>query len=158
MHRFCFGDSRLPSNKCYFRPMMSSKPPSKPRVELIFYSGLQFFWILFFEFHISLPGKASLVSTSRAVLFLRAWRVYFPLRWRSNFVENVVLEWERWGLRGHLVPPPILCIILYGGWIWANYPETRTTTSNSRVSVIDFYLVFPTNFKIVFLPHTNTVI
>ena len=34
----------------------------------------------------------------------------------------------------------------------------RTTTTNSRVSFIDFYLVFPTNFRMVFLPHTNTVI
>ena len=64
-----------------------------------------------------------------------------------------MLECERWGLRFHLVPPPILCIILYREWIWANYHETRTTTSNSRVSFTDFYLVFPTNFKIVFLPH-----
>ena len=34
----------------------------------------------------------------------------------------------------------------------------RTTTNDCRVSFIDFYLVFPTNFRIVFLPHTNTVI
>ena len=53
----------------------------------------------------------------------------------------------------------LFCVyIFYGGWIWANYHETRTTTTNCRVSFIDFYLVFPTNFRIVFLPHTNTVI
>ena len=34
----------------------------------------------------------------------------------------------------------------------------RTTTTNCRVSFIDLYLVFLTNFRIVFLPHTNTVI
>ena len=34
----------------------------------------------------------------------------------------------------------------------------RTTTTNCRVSFIVLYLVFPTNFGIVFLPHTNTVI
>ena len=34
----------------------------------------------------------------------------------------------------------------------------RTTTTNCRVSFNDLYLVFPTNFRIVFLPHTNTVI
>ena len=34
----------------------------------------------------------------------------------------------------------------------------RTTTINCRVSFIDIYLVFPRNFRIVFLPHTNTVI
>ena len=34
----------------------------------------------------------------------------------------------------------------------------RTTTTNCRVSFIGLYLVFPRNFRIVFLPHTNTVI
>ena len=34
----------------------------------------------------------------------------------------------------------------------------RTTTTYCRVSFINFYLVFPTNFRIVFLPHTNTAI
>ena len=36
----------------------------------------------------------------------------------------------------------------------------RTKTTNSRVSFIDLYmyLVFPKNFKIVFLPNTNKVI
>ena len=34
----------------------------------------------------------------------------------------------------------------------------RTTTINCRVSFIDLYLVFPRNFKMVVLPHTNTVI
>ena len=28
---------------------------------------------------VSLPGKASLVSISTAILFLRSWHVYFPL-------------------------------------------------------------------------------
>ena len=34
----------------------------------------------------------------------------------------------------------------------------KTTTTNCRVSFIDVYLVFPRNFRIAFLPHTNTVI
>ena len=38
--------------------------------------------------------------------------------------------------------------------VWA----FRTTTTNCRVSFIDLYEVFPTNFRIVFLPNTNTVI
>ena len=29
---------------------------------------------------------------------------------------------------------------------------------NCRVSFIDLYLVFPRNFRMVFLPHTNAVI
>ena len=31
-------------------------------------------------------------------------------------------------------------------------------TINCRVSFIDLYLVFPRNFRMIFLPHTNTVI
>ena len=34
----------------------------------------------------------------------------------------------------------------------------KTTTANRRVSFIDLYLVFPTNFRIVFLSLTNTAI
>ena len=34
----------------------------------------------------------------------------------------------------------------------------RTTTTNCRVSFIDLYSVFPRNFRILLLPHTNTVI
>ena len=42
------------------------------------------FLIIFFEFSksvgfVSLSGKASLVSISTAILFLRSWHVYFPL-------------------------------------------------------------------------------
>ena len=33
-----------------------------------------------------------------------------------------------------------------------------TTANNCRVSFIDLYLVFPTNFRIVFLFLTNTAI
>ena len=65
----------LPAGEVYFTPVMSSKPPSKPRVELIFYSGLQFVGFSSSSFtksaeFVSLPGKASLVSISGAVLFL----------------------------------------------------------------------------------------
>ena len=73
-----------------FTPIMSSKPARKPRVELTFYGSLHFFGFSSSSFtksaeFVSLPGKASMVSISGAVLFLRAQRVYFPLRWRSNF-------------------------------------------------------------------------
>ena len=62
---------------------------------------------------VSLAGKASSVSISGAVLFLRSSLVCLPL------------EFE---FRGKS------CVF------------------------IDLYLVFPTNFRIVFLPYTNTVI
>ena len=34
----------------------------------------------------------------------------------------------------------------------------RTTPTNCRVSFIDLYSVFPRNFRIVFSPHTHTVV
>ena len=40
---------------------------------------------------------------------------------------------------------------LSGKFFWV----LRTTITNCRVSFIDFYLAFPTNFRIVFLPHTK---
>ena len=36
--------------------------------------------------------------------------------------------------------------------------KLRLSIKNCRVTFIDFYSVFPTNFRIVFLPHTNSVI
>ena len=39
------------------------------------------------------------------------------------------------------------------GVIWKFFP-----TINCRVSFLDLYLVFPRNFSMIFLPHTNAVI
>ena len=150
-----------PAGEVYFRPVMYSKPPRKPRVELIFYSGLQFFgfsssrvcwirfstWESFNGFH--LWGSPISISL--------AWLLCVTLEIEFRRKRGVGMRTMGPGLRCHLVPPP-MCIIFYGGWIWANYHETRTTTTNCRVSFIDFYLVFPTNFRIVFLRHKNTVI
>ena len=79
----------------------------------------------------------------------------FIFRWSSNFLERVVLK----GILRCL-------LLLYIEWIWTNYCKLSrnfvgaitTTTINCRVSFIHLYLVFPRNFRIVFLPHTNTVI
>ena len=79
--------------------------------------------------------------------------------WSSNFVEKVVLNESR--RRGwHLVSPTLYIIIVYRvnlNKLSRNFVEAiRTTTTNCRVRFIDLYLVFPTNFRIVFLAHTNT--
>ena len=62
----------------------------------------------------------------------------------------------------HLVSPTLYIIIVYRvnlNKLSRNFVGAlRTTTTNCRVSFIDVYLVFPINFRIVFLPHTNTVI
>ena len=99
---------------------------------------------------VSLSGKASLVSISAAILFLRSWHVYFPyvvvqISWKK-------LCWMRACRRKwHLVSPTLTCILLlYIEWIWTNYCKLsqnfvgaiRTTTINGRVSFIDLYYVF----------------
>ena len=108
---------------------MYSKLPRKPNVELIFYSGLQFFGFSSSSFtksaeFVSLPGKASLVSI-RSIFCFHLWGS--PTSMSLACLLSVTLEIEFRGKRGvgmrtmgpglrcHLVPPPILCIILYGG-------------------------------------------
>ena len=108
-------------------------------------------------------GKLSLVSISAAILFLRSWHVYFPLEF--EFRGKSCVEREHGGEDGISCLLPCI-LLLYIEWIWTNYCKLsrnfvgaiRTTTINCRVSFIDLYLVFPRNFRIVFLPHTNTVI
>ena len=67
-----------------------------------------------------------------------------------------------WRRRWHLVSPTLYIIIVYRmnlNKLSRNFVGAlRTTTTNCRVSFIDLYLVFRRNFRIVLLPHTNTVI
>ena len=96
-------------------------------------------------------GKASLVSTSPAILLLRFWHVYFLLEF--EFREK--LCWMRaWRRRWPLLSPILYVIIVYRvnlNKLSRNFVGAiRTTTTNCRVSFIDLYLVFPTNFRIVF--------
>ena len=87
----------------------------------------------------------------------------FIFCWSSNFVEKVAVEWGHGGEDGISCLLPCI-LLLYIEWIWTNYCKLsrnfvgaiRTTTTNCRVSFIDLYLVFPINFRMVFLPHTNT--
>ena len=112
---------------------------------------------------VSLSEKASLVSISAAILFLRSWLVYFPLEF--EFRGKRCVEWEHVGENGISCFLPCI-LLLYIEWIWTNYCKLsrnfvgaiRTTTINCRVSFSDLYLVFPRNFGMVFLPHSNTVI
>ena len=83
----------------------------------------------------------------------------FISRWSSN------VEWENVGENGISCFLPCI-LLLYIDWIWTNYCKLsgnfvgaiRTTAVKCRVSFIDLYWLFPTNFRMVFLPHTNTVI
>ena len=112
---------------------------------------------------VSLSGKSSLLSISAAIPFLRSWRVYFPLE--LEFCGKSCVEWEHVGENGIKCFLPCI-LLLYIKWIWTNYCKLsrnfvgaiRTTTINCKVSFIDLYSVFPRNCRMVFLPHTNTVI
>ena len=83
------------------------------------------------------------------------------------FFVGVRISWKKlcwmraWRRRWHLVSPALYIIILYRvnlNKLSRNFVEAiRTTTTNCRVSFIDLYLVFLRNFRIVFLPHTNTL-
>ena len=106
-------------------------------------------------------GKALLVSISVAIPLLRPWHVYFPLE--LEFRGKSCVEWEHGGEDGiSCLLPSLYIIIVYRvnmNKLSRNFVGAlRTTTTNCRVSFIDLYLVFPGNFRIVFLPHTNTVI
>ena len=111
-----------------------------------------------------LSGKASLVSISAAILLLRSWYVYFLLEFEFRGKRSI--EWEHGGEDDiSCLLPCILLLYTYrvhlnklsGNFVGA----LRTTTTKCRVSFIDLYLVFRIfrrHFRIVFLPHTNTVI
>ena len=89
------------------------------------------------------------------------WGLLFTWDKRDSPVKK--LCWMRaWRRRWHLVSPTLYIIIVYRvnlNKLSQNFVEaTRTTTTNCRVSFTDLDLIFSTNFRIVFLPHTNTVI
>ena len=107
-----------------------------------------------------LSGKASLVSIylllSYTTILACLFSVGVQISWKK-------LCWMRaWRWRWHLLSPTLYIIIVYRvnlNKLSQNFVgATRTTTTDYRVSFIDLYLVFPTNFRIVFLPHTNNVI
>ena len=70
---------------------------------------------------VSLSEKASLVSISAAILFLRSWHVYFPLEF--EFHGKNCVEWEHVGENGISCFLPCI-LLLYIEWIWTNYHET----------------------------------
>ena len=110
-------------------------------------------------FRINLPGSVIVPQYGSN----KNYCVYFPLEF--EFRGKSCVEWENAGENGMSCFLPCI-LLLYIEWIWTNYCKLsqnfvgaiRTTTINFRVSFTDLYLAFPRNFRIVFLPHTNTVI
>ena len=118
---------------------------------------------------VSLSEKALLVSISAGILFLRSWHVYFPLEF--EFRGKSCVEREHGGEDGISCLLPCILLLYINRSFSLVYTKgnlnklsrnfvraLRTTTTNCGVSFIDVYLVFPKNFGIAFLPHTNTVI
>ena len=70
---------------------------------------------------VSLSGKASLVSISAAILFLRSWHVYFPLEF--EFRGKSCVEREHGGEDGISCLLPCI-LLLYLERILTNYHET----------------------------------
>ena len=117
--------------------------------EFVKVCGIRFFiWESFIGFYICFYP----ISTILACLFSVEVRI-----------SGKTLCWKgAWRRKCHLVSPTLYIIIVYRvslNKLSRNFVGAlRTTTTNCRVSFIDLYLVFPRNFRMVFLPHTNTVI
>ena len=123
------------------------------------------FWITSFEF-----VKVCGISFSNWESFIGFYICCYPITTilACLFSVGVRISWKKlcwmraWRWRWHLLSPTLYIIIVYRvnlNKLSRNFVgAVRTTTTNCRVSFIDFYLVFPTNFRIVFLPHINTVI
>ena len=112
----------------------------------------------------SLSKQDSLLKLGKLHLFVYLMISYFYdpsmfiYLWNSNFVCKVVLEREQGGRDAISCLLPILYCVwrvnlskLSPNFIWT----LTTTTTNCRISFIH---LFPTNFRIAFLPHTNAVI
>ena len=84
------------------------------------------FWIISFEF-VKVPCWIRFSSWESFIRFY-AWRYPISTILACFFTVGVRISWKScvrngaWRPRCHLVPPT-LCIILYGGWIWASYHE-----------------------------------
>ena len=95
----------------------------------------------------------------------KAWALY-----KKKKSIPGVLGWPFWGPIHHLSKATLSCrkildrrqLFFLAAIVLPSqlqFPRAlRTTTTNYRVSFIDLYSVFSRNFRIVFLPYTNTVI
>ena len=141
---------------------------SWPRVDLarlVWPAYSRPFWITSFEF-VKVCGIRFSIWESFIGFYICCYPITTILA--CLFSVGVRISWKKlcwmraWRRRWHLLSPTLYIIIVYRvnlNKLSRNFVGViRTTPTDCRVSFIDFSLVFPSNFKIIFLPHTNTVI
>ena len=167
-HVFCLGESRLSQVNNSPRPNAQALF-SWPRVDLARLLRRAYsrpFWITSgFEF-VKVYGIRFSIWESFIGFYICCYPITTILA--CLFSVGVRISWKKlcWmracRRKWHLVFPTLYIIIVYRvnlNKLSRNFVGAiRTTTTNCRVSFIDLYLVFPINFRMVFLPHTNTVI
>ena len=135
---------------------------SLPRVDLarlLWRAYSRPFWITSFEF-VKVCGIRFSIWESFIGFYICCYPITTILT--CLFFVGVRISWKKlcwmraWWRRWHLVSPTWYIIIVYrvnSNKLSRNFVGAiRTTTTNCRVSFIDLYLVFPTNFRIVFYP------
>ena len=165
-----FQQGSVALGKCYIG-LQNGHAPQDSRDGFFLYSARllrracsRSFWIVSFEFF-----KICGIRFSIWESFIGFYICCYPISTilACLFSVGVRISWKKlcwkgaWRRRWHLVSPTLYIIIVYTvnlNKLSRNFVGAlRTTTTNWRVSFIYLYLVFPRNFKIVFLPHTNTL-
>ena len=127
-------------------------------------SYFHIFWITSFEF-IKFCGIRFSIWESFIGFYICCYPITTILE--CLFSVGVRISWKKlcwkgaWRRRWHLLSPTLYIIVVYRvnfNKLSRNFVGALRTTTNCRVSFTYFYLVFSRNFRIVFLPHTNTVI
>ena len=107
-------------------------------------------------------------SSCESFIGFYIWRYLISTILACLFAVRIRISWEKLWWKGSMaaeMPSRASYIVYYVVWrmnlsklSWNFVWSLRTPTAICRVSFIDFYLVFSMDFRIVFLPHTNTVI
>ena len=165
-----FQQGSVTLGKCYIG-LQNGHAPQDSRDGFFLYSARllrracsRSFWIISFEF-VKVCGIRFSIWESFIGFYICCYPIstilacLFPVGVR---ISGKTLCWKgAWRRKCHLVSPTLYIIIVYRvslNKLSRNFVGAlRTTTTNWRVSFIYLYLVFPRNFKIVFLPHTNTL-